>query len=50
MRNVVKFLALAMVMFSAWEFVAFAQYDKDVFSFRGRHALADGKYYLAIEN
>lgn len=50
MRNVVKFLALAMVMFSAWEFVAFAQYDKDVFSFRGRQALADGKYSLAIEN
>lgn len=27
-----------------------AQYDKDVFSFRGRNALADGKFALAIEN
>ena len=50
MRNVVKILALVTVMFSALEFVASAQYDKDVFSFRGRQALADGKYSLAIEN
>ena len=28
----------------------FAQYDKDVFYMRGRRALADGKYSLAIEN
>lgn len=28
----------------------FAQYDKDVFFMRGRQALADGKYALAIEN
>ena len=28
----------------------FAQYDKDVFFFRGRRALADGKYSQAIEN
>lgn len=27
-----------------------AQYDKEVFYFRGRNALADGKYSLAIEN
>lgn len=27
-----------------------AQYDKDVFYFRGRNALADGKYAAAIEN
>ena len=27
-----------------------AQYDKDVFFMRGRRALADGKYSLAIEN
>lgn len=30
--------------------VSRAQYDKDVFSFRGRNALADGRYSLAIEN
>ena len=29
---------------------AYAQYDKDVFFFRGRTALADGKYAAAIEN
>ena len=29
---------------------AFAQYDKDVFSYRGRLALSDGKYAQAIEN
>lgn len=29
---------------------AFAQYDKDVFYFRGRNALSDGKYAQAIEN
>ncbi|MBP5335524.1 MAG: tetratricopeptide repeat protein [Bacteroidales bacterium] len=28
----------------------FAQYDKDVFYFRGRNALSDGKYAQAIEN
>ena len=30
--------------------VSSAQYDKDVFSFRGRAALSDGKYSKAIEN
>lgn len=30
--------------------VASAQYDKDVFFFRGRRALADGKFSQAIEN
>ena len=29
---------------------AFAQYDKDVFMWRGRQALSDGKYAQAIEN
>ena len=28
----------------------FAQYDKDVFYFRGRNALADGHYSSAIDN
>ena len=28
----------------------FAQYDKDVFYFRGRNALSNGKYAQAIEN
>ena len=54
MRSVVKsILSVAMaaaVLVSLGGFPAFAQYDKDVFSFRGRRALADGKYSLAIEN
>jgi len=29
---------------------AFAQFDRDVFYFRGRNSLADGKYAQAIEN
>ena len=29
---------------------ALAQYDKDMFMYRGRSALADGKFSLAIEN
>lgn len=29
---------------------SFAQYDRDVFMWRGRQALSDGKYSLAIEN
>ena len=29
---------------------AFAQYDKDMFMYRGRSALADGKFSQAIEN
>jgi len=33
-----------------WGRQAFAQYDKDVFFYRGRMALADGKYSQAIEN
>ena len=38
------------ILFLAVCWTACAQYDKDVFSFRGRNALADGKYALAIEN
>lgn len=50
MRVIVNLLLTVAVMFSLGEFMASAQYDKDVFSFRGRRALADGKYSLAIEN
>lgn len=50
MRIVVKLAVALAVMFSLGEFMAVAQYDKDVFLFRGRQALADGKYSLAIEN
>ncbi len=42
-------LAIMMILLSA-ALVCRAQYDKDVFSFRGRVALQDGKYAKAIEN
>ena len=50
MRPVLKLIMLLLAVFSLGEFMAMGQYDKDVFSFRGRQALADGKYSLAIEN
>jgi len=39
---------LVLSFFSSAE--ASAQFDKEVFSFRGRQALSDGKYSMAIEN
>lgn len=36
-------------MMVLWSQACLAQYDKDVFSFRGRNALADGRYAQAIE-
>ena len=50
MRLVAKFIVTVMAMVSFGELMSMAQYDKDVFLFRGRQALADGKYSLAIEN
>ncbi|MCR5351697.1 MAG: tetratricopeptide repeat protein [Bacteroidales bacterium] len=44
-----KFLLTIAALFFGATFV-FAQYDKDVFMWRGRQALSDGKYALAIEN
>ena len=44
-----KFLLSIAVILLGTTF-AHAQYDKDVFMWRGRQALSDGKYALAIEN
>ncbi|NLZ18881.1 MAG: hypothetical protein GXY24_01240, partial [Bacteroidales bacterium] len=44
-----KFL-LTMGMLLLGATFALAQYDKDVFMWRGRQALSDGKYAQAIEN
>ncbi len=44
-----KFLVALFLMLGAWN-SALAQWDRDVFLFRGRQALADGKYAVAIEN
>ena len=41
-------LTIALLLFGAS--FAHAQYDKDVFMWRGRQALSDGRYALAIEN
>ena len=48
--NVVKkfFLSISILLLAAS--TALAQYDKDVFSMRGRIALQDGKYTQAIEH
>ena len=50
MHKVFKCLAVMIIFLLAGGREASAQYDKDVFFMRGRQALADGKYALAIEN
>lgn len=45
-----KIFSLIIFLLCLSSFQAGAQYDKDVFSFRGRNALQDGKYAQAIEN
>ena len=50
MHKVFKCLAVIFILLLAGGTEASAQYDKDVFFMRGRQALADGKYSLAIEN
>ena len=44
-----KFLLTIAILLSAAG-IASAQYDKDVFMWRGRQALSEGRYALAIEN
>ena len=48
--NVVKKFLLAIALLLAFARPALAQYDKDVFSMRGRISLQDGKYSQAIEH
>ena len=50
MNHLLKFLLVSCLMILAGLQDLQAQYDKDVFYFRGRQALADAKYALAIEN
>lgn len=45
-----KILFSVLVLFSSGFHLVHAQYDKDVFFWRGRQSLADGKYANAIEN
>ena len=50
MNRLLKFLLVTCLVIFAGLQELHAQYDKDAFYFRGRQALADGKYALAIEN
>ena len=45
-----KKILIAIIFLLCLGAVARAQYDRDVFFLRGRQALSDGKYALAIEN
>lgn len=49
MKNFRKYILLLVCLFAVAG-TSFAQYDKDVFFFRGRRALADGKFAEAIGN
>lgn len=52
-RRILKFMKRILsiiLLFCTVCVTSYAQYDKDVFFFRGRNALADGKYATAIEN
>ena len=49
MHRLLKYL-MVILLLGAGACKLCAQYDKDVFYMRGRQALADGKYSLAIEN
>jgi len=50
MHKVLKYLAVMCLVLMSGIQDLHAQYDQDVFLMRGRQALADGKYALAIEN
>ncbi len=49
-KNTIVRLAVAVILVFMAAFSARAQWDKDVFSWRGRQALSEGKYSKAIEN
>ncbi len=51
MKSLARICIVSVVLlFSICGLQSYAQYDKDVFFYRGRMALADGKYSQAIEN
>ena len=50
MKNGLRFLLLTFLLLVCMPSRVRAQYDKDVFSFRGRTALQDGKYSEALSN
>ena len=50
MHKLFKYITVLILLLSFGSREACAQYDKDVFFYRGRQALADGRYAQAIEN
>lgn len=50
MHKLMKCLVIVCLLLALGLQEAHAQYDKDMFMMRGRHALAEGKYAQAIEN
>ena len=50
MHKLLKYIIALILLLPVGSREACAQYDKDVFYYRGRQALADGKYAQAIEN
>lgn len=50
MHKVLKIFVVFLLLLTSAADKAFAQYDKDVFFMRGRHALSEGRYAQAIEN
>ncbi len=50
MKRIFEYLVIVGLALMAGIQDMYAQYDKDMFYMRGRQALADGKYALAIEN
>ena len=50
MHKLIKNILTVCLLIVAGVVELHAQYDKDVFYMRGRRALADGKYSMAIEN
>ena len=50
MHRILKCLTVSFLLLLAGASDSLAQYDKDVFFMRGRHALSEGRYAQAIEN
>ena len=50
MRRVLRIFVAVCMFLTACMADLYAQYDKDLFYYRGRRALSDGKYAQAIEN
>ena len=50
MRRLIRYFTALCLFVLTFVCDMYAQYDKDMFYYRGRRALADNKYALAIEN